>query len=136
MIVGWPKVPSLSNSLIFPKQNNQGSLLVASFALKLKSKQKYDWFLDHLVSQRGVHISKFGGISPSSIGIKSTSIRPYLSNHIYELPTHIEGLSILNIPFLVPSPVLIREDTLGKACQMAPLAKCKNRLLSSLQLRR
>ena len=116
MTIGWPKVPSLSSSLIFPKQRNQGSLLVTSFALKLKSKPRDDWFLDHLISQRGVHLSKFGVISPSSVGIRSTSITPYLSNHIYKLSAHIEGLSRLYIPFLVPSLVLIKDDTLRKAC--------------------
>ena len=46
----------------------------------------------------------------------STSIKQYPSNHIYELPAHIEGLSIEYIPFLVPSLILAKDDTLKKAC--------------------
>ena len=130
--IGWPRFLASPFYLFFPNRWNQGSLLVTSSTLKLKSKPTDDQFPHHLVSQRGVHVSKFGVVSPSSVGIGSTSIGPYLSNHIYELPAYIEGLSRGYIPFPVPFLVLIRDDTLGKACQMAPLAKCKNRLLSSL----
>ena len=40
----------------------------------------------------------------------------HLSNHIYELSAHIKVLSRLFIPFPVPSFVLIKDDTLKKAC--------------------
>ena len=40
----------------------------------------------------------------------------HLSNHTYELSTHIEVLARLFIPFTIPLLVLIKEDTLGKAC--------------------
>ena len=39
-----------------------------------------------------------------------------LSNHIYELSAHIEVLTRIFIPFPVPSLVLIKDDTLKKAC--------------------
>ena len=39
-----------------------------------------------------------------------------LSNHTYELSAHIEVLARLFIPFPVPSLVLIKDDTLKKAC--------------------
>ena len=44
------------------------------------------------------------------------SIKPYLSSHIYELLAHIEGLSRGYIPFPVSLLVLIKDDTLEKAC--------------------
>ena len=39
-----------------------------------------------------------------------------LPNHIYELTARTEGFSIKYIPFLVPSLVLSKDDTLRKAC--------------------
>ena len=40
-----------------------------------------------------------------------------ISNHTYYLPAHIEVLTRLIILFLVPSPVLVRDDTLRKNLQ-------------------
>ena len=45
----------------------------------------------------------------------------------YEFPVHIEVFARLN-PFPIPSPVLIRDDTLGKIpCKVTQLVKCINR---------
>ena len=81
----------------------------------LKSKPRDDRFPDHIISQTGIHTPKSGVLFRQLLasGLPQSD---RLSNHTYELSTHIEVLARLFIPFLVPSLVLIKDNTLGKAC--------------------
>ena len=74
----------------------------------LKSKPRDYRFSDHIISQTGIHIPKSGELfcQVLALGLPQSY---HISNHIYELPVHIEVLT--RITTLPPS---ILTDTLGK----------------------
>ena len=103
--------------IYFPNKENPKFFINHIFRpLSLCPSQRQSIFRPLYLVRREGHIPKNGVISPSIVGVRSTSIRQYLSNHIYELSTHTQSFSIEKIPFLVPSLVLYKDDTLRKAC--------------------
>ena len=98
----------------------------------LKSKPRDDRFPDHIISQTGIHTPK-SGVLFRQVLASSLPQLDCISNHIYEFPIHIE---VFNKRPSFPSTLI---NTLGKrkqTCKMTQMAKCKNRYLASLHLRR
>ena len=70
----------------------------------LKSKPRDDRFPDHIISQTGIHTPKSGVLFRQVLasGLPQSDC---ISNHVYELPIHIDVLSRLT-PFPpVSSPI-------------------------------
>ena len=81
----------------------------------------------------GIHTPK-SGVLFRQVLASGLPQSDHISNHIYELPIHIEVLSRLT-----PFPPSILTDTLEKeqqACKMTQMAKCRNGIQTSLHLRR
>ena len=76
----------------------------------LKSKPRDDRFPDHIISQTGIHTPK-SGVLFRQVLASGLPQSDHISNHIYELPVHIEVLII--IPSF-PSTLI---DTLRKEQQ-------------------
>ena len=74
----------------------------------LKSKPKDDRFPDHIISQTGIHTPK-SGVLFRQVLASGLPQSDRISNHIYELPIHIEVLTTTTS--FHPS---ILTDTLGK----------------------
>ena len=83
MINRMTKVPSLSNLFYFSKNMRiQGSFLITISALKLKVQARDDRLRDHIINQTGIpHPQEWSNLS-ASVGIRSTSIRPFFQPHL------------------------------------------------------
>ena len=57
----------------------------------LKSKPRDDRFPDHIISQTGIHTPK-SGVLFRQVLASGLPQSDHISNHIYELPVHIEVL--------------------------------------------
>ena len=73
----------------------------------LKSKPRDDRFPDHIISQTGIHTPK-SGVLFHQVLASGLPQSDHISNHIYELPVHIE---VFNIRPSFPSTLI---DTLRK----------------------
>ena len=99
----------------------------------LKSKPRDDRFPDHIISQTGIHTPK-SGVLFHQVLASSLPQSDRISNNIYELPIHIEVFNKNTI--LSQYPHRYSQEKNNKPCKMTQMAKCKNRYLTFLHLRR
>ena len=99
----------------------------------LKSKPRDNRFPNHIISRTGIHTPK-SGVLFRQVLASGLPQSDRISNHIYELPVHIEVLSRLTPIPPIPSPTPSEKNK--QICKMTQMAKCKNGIQTSLHLRR